>query len=639
MDIEQQIKLEQIKLINMCPNTKIDISAIDDKQLIDFVSNKNYMNGQYLKSLVCLFNTFLDYSKNLELPISKFDFIKDIKKVEIKSVNSSVYTVDILSKDFQIIIKTPQKINIKKLKKDLKETHKRKFSKEELREEFIKQFNDIMKDKIKELYREYYISIAGINNLRYKIPTFVYTFGIFKPSTDQIKKLNLKIISKYQDKIKKLNTKQITKLKLNKKNIFIMNEQIIGESMYKFIKDKNISVTEWLDIFIQLLISLEVGQRDIKFTHFDLHLGNILITKDKVIPYELNFDNYTYSINNTQYKPVIIDFGMSSITINGIQSGFVNKDLYILFGIGPFMVSGRDMHYFLCNTFRMGNKKINNVIRNIYTNFYEINEDVDLFFEKENGNKRKKMDDKYAKSGTTNNKISSKTPLMLINWLLTNYNQNITTLTKKERSNYINLEYCNYVEKYDTFFSIEEKISDNIEHIKTCISKSKSFILFSYNIKLLIEINNNLNNYELGETISKLQSFLIKRKEKYITNDLKMLNKCFDIKLPSKNDLDYFPIVITIDFKRKRDVDIFRKDFLLEYKFIIDVEPYIDIYYTILETKIYDEYKQWIDTFIKSDIWMYYKDYIDRYHMIDRYTTLQSNILGYLEIKKLEIKK
>ena len=32
--------------------------------------------------------------------------ITDLKKVEIKSVNSSVYTVDILSKDFQIIIKT-----------------------------------------------------------------------------------------------------------------------------------------------------------------------------------------------------------------------------------------------------------------------------------------------------------------------------------------------------------------------------------------------------------------------------------------------------------------------------------------------------------------------------------------------------
>ena len=599
MDIEQQIKLEQIKLINMCPNTKIDISAINKKQLIDFVSNKNYMNGQYLKALVCLFNNFLDYSKNVELPISKFDFIKDIKKVELKSAYSSVYTVDILSDKFKIIIKTSQQ-NI-----------------------------------LKEVYREYYISIAGINNLRYKIPTFVYTFGIFKPSTDQIKRLNLKITSRYQDKIKKLNTKEITKLELNKKNIFIMNEQIIGESMKQFISDKNISVNEWLDIFIQLLISLEVGQRDIKFTHFDLHLDNILITKDKVIPYEVNFDNYTYSINNTEYKPVIIDFGMSSITINGIQSGHINSTLYTLFGIGPFMVSGRDMHNNLRKTFIIGNKEINNVIRDIYTKFYEINEDIDLFFEKENGNKLKKMDDKYAKSGTTNNKISSKTPLMLINWLLTNYKSHITTLTKKERSNYINLEYCNYVEKYDTFFSIEEKISDNIEHIKKCISKSKSFILFSYNIKLLIEINNNLNNYELGETISILKSFLIKKKIKYITNDLKMLNKCFDIKLPSKNYLDYFLMVITIDFKRKRDVDMFRKYFLLEYKFIIDVEPYIDIYYTILETKIYDEYKQWIDTFINSDIWMYYKDYIDKYHMIDRYTTLQSNILGYrLKIRK-----
>ena len=588
MDIEQQIKLEQIKLRNMCPYKNIDISDINEKQLIDFVNDKKSMNGQYLKALVCLFNTFLDDTKNLE-PISKIDFIKDIERIEIESAYSSVYIVDILSNNFKIIIKTSQQ-NI-----------------------------------LKEVYREYYISIAGINNLRYKIPTFVYTFGIFKPYTDQIKRLNLKITSKYQDKIKKLN----------KKNIFIMNEQIIGVSMHKFISDKNISVTEWLDIFIQLLISLEIAQRDIKFTHFDLHLDNILITKDKVIPYELNFDNYTYSINNTQYKPVIIDFGMSSITINGIQSGFVNRDLYILFGIAPFMVSGRDMHKILCNTFMMCNKKINNVIIDIYTNFYEINEDVDLFFEKENGNYGKKMDDKYAKSGTTNNKISSKTPLMLINWLLTNYKSSITTLTKKERSNYINLDCCNYIEKYDTFFSLKEKISDNIEHIEKCISKFKSFMLISYNIKLLIEINNNLNNDELNKKISILQSFLNKKKYIYITNDLKMLNKCFDIKLPSKTVLDYFSRVITIDFKRKKNIDIFRKDFLLAYNFIIDLEPYIDIYYTILETKIYDEYKQWIDTFIKSDIWMYYKDYIDKYHMIDRYTTLQSNILGYrLKIKK-----
>ena len=80
---------------------------------------------------------------------------------------------------------------------------------------------------------------------------------------------------------------------------------------------------------------------------------------------------------------------------------------------------------------------------------------------------------------------------------------------------------------------------------------------------------------------------------------------------------------------------MFKEDFLLKYKFIVDVEPYIDIYYIILETKIYDEYKQWIDTFINSEIWMYYKDYIDKYHMIYRYTTLQSNILGYrLKIRK-----
>ena len=557
---------EQIKLRNMCYK-KMNLSVISEKQIIDFVNNKKHMNGQYLKSLVCLFNNFLYKSKSLK-PISIFNFIKTIKKIDIESAYSSVYTVDILSDKFKIVIKTSQQ-----------------------------------NYEIKNLYKEYYISIAGINNLRYKIPTFVYTFGIFKTSKSQIKNLML------EEK---------------KKNIFIMNEQIIGNSFTDFM-NQNPTEIEWLDILIQILISLELAQREIKFTHYDLHLGNILINKTNVIPYEVNFDNYTYSINSNQ-KPVIIDFGMSSITINDKQTGFLDRYFYEEYGIAPFMVSGRDMHRVLsCCYYLKKNVEIKKIIQNIYKNFYEITENIDLFLKNEISDK------KNGKVGTINNKISSKTPLMLINWLITNYSKNLNTLVKKERINYINLEYCNYVKEYENFFSINEKIKDNIEHIKKCISKYKSYILISYNIKLLSEINKNLQNDELKNEIETFKKFILKRKEKYIVNDLKMLNKCFDIKI-NYFSVDDFDILRTF---KKKTIGPFRESFLLAYKFIIDLEPYIDIYYTILETNLSKEYKEWLLKFEKSDIWTIYKTNIDQFNMIDRYTTLQSNILGYrFKIKK-----
>ena len=563
MDIIEQ----QIKIRNMCYK-KMDITTITNEQIIDFITNKKHMNGQYLKALVCLFNTFLDDGGIKQI----YDFIENIIKLNIKSVASSVYTVDILSDKFKIIIKKPQKA-----------------------------------DEIEDLYQEYYISIAGINNLRYKIPTFVYTFGIFKTSNSQIKKLNPKL---------HLNSK------LFRDDIFIMNEQIIGNSFNDFIK-QNPTEIEWLDILIQILISLELAQREIKFTHYDLHLENILINTTNVIPYEVNFDNYTYSINSNQ-KPVIIDFGMSSITINGQQTGTSYDKFYKEYGIAPFMVSGRDMHKILCCCFMLKNlnSKIKDIIINIYTNFYEITENLDSFFQKEKNN--------YSKSGTSNNKISSKTPLMLINWLITNYSKNLNTFVKKERINYINLEYCNYVKEYENFFSINEKIKDNIEHIKKCISKYKSYILISYNIKLLSEINDNLQNDELKNEIETFRKFILKRKKKYIVNDLKMLNKCFDIKIgPIQSQLNIF---LNLNFTQ--DINIWRESFLLAYKFIIDLEPYIDIYYTILETNLSKEYKDWISNFVSSEIWYMYKYNIGQYNMIDRYITLKSNILEYhLKIK------
>ena len=98
-----------------------------------------------------------------------------------------------------------------------------------------------------ESLREYFIGYYFINNLRYKIPNYVYTLGIF----------SLK--------------------KNNKSSVYVAYEKIQGTNFYKSTLDEQ----QFLECFIQLLIALEVGQREIGFCHFDLHYENIILRKIK----------------------------------------------------------------------------------------------------------------------------------------------------------------------------------------------------------------------------------------------------------------------------------------------------------------------------------------------------------------------
>lgn len=62
----------------------------------------------------------------------------------------------------------------------------------------------------------------------------------------------------------------------------------------------------------QVMIALEIGQRFKKFSHFDLHTDNILITRvpEEVYVFHLD-DNTTFWVYNNGILPKIIDFGYS----------------------------------------------------------------------------------------------------------------------------------------------------------------------------------------------------------------------------------------------------------------------------------------------------------------------------------------
>jgi hypothetical protein len=100
-------------------------------------------------------------------------------------------------------------------------------------------------------------------------------------------------------------------------------EQINGKNMFSFLRDlgKNGKIPSELlsSLLLQTLCVLKIAQNKIKFTHSDLHLGNIMLvdTSNQFVCYRLADDKgkwYNYVIPTHGKIPVIIDYGTAYST-------------------------------------------------------------------------------------------------------------------------------------------------------------------------------------------------------------------------------------------------------------------------------------------------------------------------------------
>ena len=87
-------------------------------------------------------------------------------------------------------------------------------------------------------------------------------------------------------------------------------EYVSDTTFRKFINNTN-NIKDIFHIILIVLNNLRIAQEDFKFVHCDLHLDNILIRKLQ-IDKDVTIGNYIFKC---KYEPVIIDFGMSTITI------------------------------------------------------------------------------------------------------------------------------------------------------------------------------------------------------------------------------------------------------------------------------------------------------------------------------------
>ena len=520
-------------------------------------NQKNIISATDIKAVCCLFDIFfLSESKTKAREKGLYDLSKNIKKwikkmdkISVNSKEGFIYITNFLS-DIQVVVKVAQKST-----------------------------------GLESKLREYFIGIKSINKLRSLIPTFVYTIGAFlypKPTKT----------GKIQNDIKNENT------------AFVVYEKIDGETISSFLKKDKFTFKQFLIIFIQLLLGLEVAQREARFTHFDLHTDNVMIRQNDLDSYNVHLDMSTYSLVNPEFIPVIIDFGTSTCYI---ENRYIGSYDYIKHGMLNFMVPGYDMYKFLVYCAR---KTINQELKQKIISMFYFYEDNDPYNITSNIEGIDTAASEYCMN-VTFSKAATYTPLMFVEWLLKEYELELKpSILVSERENYLYLQYSRIIKEYhDIFEYIKEGVDNASLFTEECITSTPSYVMTKYNINLLERYNDDLQSDELTRKIKYLNKYLNRFEDEFLYIDNAMLENVFDIKIPTQKDLDLcINNMLGIKIRCPKPIDkekaVKDLDIILSYQ--EKLIPHLQFYFTILELHLEKLFLVWIKKFKESRIYVFH---------------------------------
>lgn len=185
-----------------------------------------------------------------------------------------------------------------------------------------------------DILHEYVIGTYALNRLRLLLPNYMYTYAMYNDP----RKGNVIALEWMQGRNLEIYVKTL------------INEEFSQEKMMTF-----------LQIFIQIVLALEIGQEVCLFTHFDLHARNIMCREVQRIP-RLDFAvlDTIYSLTNVKMVSTLIDFGHSTAYCKDVKkiingkvrrvSGQLGKAFAGSFPIEsmfPFYIPGADLYRLL----------------------------------------------------------------------------------------------------------------------------------------------------------------------------------------------------------------------------------------------------------------------------------------------------
>ena len=582
----QEIKMKELVQEQFLTDKMLDYKAckikyadklneISIEYFVKILKQKNH-NASDMKAVFCLFNTLFSTTsekKTRGLPFLNESITKYIKKMELlvhTGEYGNIYKTEFFSPNINIIIKFAQeKINIP------------------------------------GMLKEYYVGLESINKLRYLTPVFVYTLGAFYCSESISDKSGTIIENPLVNKSELFCGKR----KFPSETLYILYENIEGNTVDSMLENNTITFNEWLILFFQLLLGLEIAQREIRFTHFDMHCSNVMAREcNSEESYDINLDMKTYKVSNPKFIPIIIDFGSTTTFVenNSIGSYRSNQG-----GHKHFMVPGHDMYKFIVYSASTA-KRGGNLQKNIISlfDFYKKDDPYNILNDLDG---LKDAINTYCARLTTS-RAANYTPLMFIEWLMQNYNRELSsTITEEKRYNYLSLQYTDSINKYDKIFNYTEDTNEALQLAKKCITLTPSYIVSKYNITILERFNQKLKNKDLDLEIKTLSDNLDKRESELISNDIDMLEKVFTIKMPDQNELNrciYELLEINLKINPVKEDNILKETLTKDFELLINyqegIQPYLQFYFTILDLNIDDTFLKWIVKFESSSLYKFY---------------------------------
>lgn len=578
---------KDLKKISQTSNTNID------EKVVASILDNEYRNETSLRSVKNMFDSILlEYSKNKEKSIpelnhSIIDVLTSLRIASKKGVNGYALFSDFKNVSDMFVVKTIKDIKF-----------------------------------YQEIVMEYFIGTYGLNKLRNLTPNFSYVFGIFECNLFEEKNIDSS----------KINMKEFCNKDINKV-YYVLYEKIKGISLRDYISSIN-SDTQYkylLSYILQILLSLEIAQREIGFVHYDLHTENILLKKlDKV-------ETITYKINGKKYFvetdaiATIIDYGMSRIEYKNVCYGIPSSSLKFLgIDITKFR-RGYDMYkifFFVLYELFMSNKlyyrkfselslffekidiygivknrntedlqTLNNTFRVASGKFYFNSYSLD-FLKSTYKDPDEKIFFKYK--GTYE---YDSTPIEFIEWIVKNcYSQVKNTLEVSEKLSYDD--------------EISQSIIGNLKYLDIYKKNYKkgdcSFIKDGYksytvNNYIIKQIKNITKKYNISiDEVKDLEVKTKKYEDIYKENDKKILKELYE-RISNINN------IITYEFfKMVNDVVYTNENYIEKIKSISVYIEYIEKYIQSYED--YEKFEEY--SFSTTKKLIIDKKYSDKYHLL-----------------------
>lgn len=416
--------------------------------------------------------------------------------------------------------------------------------------------------------KEEYLKALIINEMRYHVPTFNYTLGFFECNTFSTKTNKLCPASGGQ-------------------NTFMVVEKVAGKTLSELLEDSKLTFSQFLQLYVQILISLEMGQRMIQFCHWDLHPGNIMVSQ-RPIRYRVLLEDLAYDFD-AGMSPVIIDFGMTSVTDSTRTYGTNDYS-----GVGRFdySVPAHDMYWLLMGCFaRMfGNFDISKQTERLFE-----------FFGPDAPYKAEKIINDYG-NDIYSSKIASKTPLEFLKWIQSKYDLPFMKVTPRD------MMYNIYYIPSNTIYHQLLRAPFAPENITKCLKDMHGLIICAYFARVLSRMRNELEFRKLDSFIKGNNGALVK----YDEGMLSQYKNCPEVSTEFKADANrILGYTLRADKAAKKDAIAFSQKY---DPIFASITSYYYIMILIKDVKLEDHgiYKAYIQDYLASRA---HRDFAENYSL------------------------